>query len=47
LRSIQGNVAIGKDLIIDDVSIQPLPSNCDELILFGNMELGHVRFWGE
>jgi hypothetical protein len=47
LRLIQGDVAAGKDLIIDDVSIQPLPTNCDELILFGNMELGHVRFWDE
>ena len=39
-------VSSRKDLVIDDVSITPLPKNCAELLLNGNAEYGETpSFW--
>jgi hypothetical protein len=45
--SIQGDIPNNKNLVVDDISIELLPMNCEELILNTDMSLGHARFWDE
>jgi hypothetical protein len=38
-------IAGGNSLIIDDISISPLPRDCSELIVDSDVEMGMAQFW--
>lgn len=41
----QDDIANDKTLVVDDISVELLPMQCDEIIMNNDMELGHYRFW--